>query len=111
VGKWYAEIVNLDGTVTLEEIDPLLTYGYGNRNKRWNISDDVITPYGEVFVSTAFLSLDHSWEEGKVLVYETMIFGCEGPNDFCRRYSTREEAIRGHNEIIEKLRASALTVD
>lgn len=50
----------------------------------------------EIRVSTVFLGLDHSFGIGqKPLIYETMIFG--GDNDsYQERYSTRDEAIKGH---------------
>jgi hypothetical protein len=50
---------------------------------------------GTVTISTVFLALDHQFDEGKPVLWETMIFG--GPlNDYQRRYSSRDEAIAGH---------------
>jgi hypothetical protein len=49
----------------------------------------------DVFVSTVFLGLDHSWGSGRPLLWETMIFG--GPEDgYQCRYSSRADAVTGH---------------
>jgi len=54
-------------------------------------------------VSTVFLGLDHNFSEtGEPLLFETMIFGGDGEE--CYRYSTWDEALKGHNEIVAKLR-------
>jgi hypothetical protein len=53
-------------------------------------------------VSTMFLGVNHSFEEGKELWFETMIFG--GPSSqYCERYSTWEQALAGHERIVEAL--------
>jgi hypothetical protein len=57
---------------------------------------------GVVGVSTVFLGLDHSWTDGPPLLYETMVFG--GPlTGEQQRYSTREQALRGHQEMFERV--------
>jgi len=57
------------------------------------------TPNG--VVSTIWLGLDHSFEEsGKPLIFETMIFESDEYPDFQKRYSTLEEAIKGHEEAL-----------
>lgn len=54
-------------------------------------------------VSTVFLALDHSWNGGPPLLFETMIF--DGPHDqYMRRYSTYDEALAGHNKVVEVLK-------
>ena len=58
-----------------------------------------------VTVSTVFLGLDHQWEGGPPLIYETMIFG--GVHDeFQERYSTRDEAIAGHAVAVAMVKSS-----
>jgi hypothetical protein len=53
-----------------------------------------------VRVSTVFLGLDHQWGDGPPLLFETMIFG--GPHDELQwRYSTRSEAMRGHDSAVD----------
>lgn len=54
----------------------------------------------DVKVSTVFLGLDHSFDDGPPLLFETMVFGGEH-DELTRRYSTKEQAVRGHNEVVE----------
>jgi hypothetical protein len=52
---------------------------------------------GPIYVSTVFLGLDHSWGRGPPLLFETMVFADDDAHDLiCRRYSTWEQAERGH---------------
>lgn len=51
-------------------------------------------------VSTVFLGLDHSFADGPPLLWETMIFGGEH-DQYQERYSTRAQAIEGHNVALE----------
>ena len=55
-------------------------------------------------VSTVWLGLDHNFGEGEPLIFETMVFSSEG--DFSdvdvERYSTLEEAQKGHEEMVKK---------
>jgi len=60
-----------------------------------------------VMVSTVFLAVDYgSLRPGdKPVLWETMVFGMEGDlADECERYETREEAIKGHLEWVDKVR-------
>ncbi len=57
------------------------------------------TEKDDIRVSTVFLGIDHSFGEGKPLLFETMIFG--GKHDEEQwRYSTWEEAEKGHVEAV-----------
>lgn len=50
--------------------------------------------FGDVWISTVFLGMDHAYD-GPPMLFETMVFG--GPLDEeMDRYSTRDEALRGH---------------
>jgi hypothetical protein len=50
---------------------------------------------GEATVSTVFLGIDHQWEDGPPVLWETMIFG--GPlNDYQVRYTSYNDAVEGH---------------
>jgi hypothetical protein len=62
------------------------------------------------YVSTVFLGLDHNWDniihggDGPPVLFETMVFwdgplGGEG-----KRYATWEEADRGHEDLVWKVR-------
>lgn len=55
-------------------------------------------------VSTVFLGLDHSFSGGPPILFETMVFD-NGDDDMMRRYATRAEAIGGHAETVEQLKA------
>lgn len=60
----------------------------------------------DVTVSTVFLGLDHSFEPGKVLLFETMIFN--GPLDETQcRYETREQALAGHEYYVAAAKYAA----
>ena len=63
------------------------------------------TVVGNVEVSTVFLGLDHNFGEGPPILYETMVFG--GPLDHEEdRYSTAEEAKKGHEAMVERVRGA-----
>lgn len=67
------------------------------------LKHDLIDGY---LVSTAWLGLDHAFlRTKKPLIFETMIFPKEGENDldYQKRYSTEEEAWKGHEEAIKWL--------
>lgn len=53
----------------------------------------------EVKISTIFLALDHCYDDGPPILWETMIFG--GPMDGNMwRYTTRAEAEAGHLDAV-----------
>ncbi len=54
-----------------------------------------------VKVSTVFMGLDRSFNDGEPILFETMIFG--GKHDqYQERYSTWEEAEEGHKQALSK---------
>lgn len=55
----------------------------GEKDKRW--------------VSTVFLWINHRWDEGPPLVFETAAY-CGGKVIVCERYSTRRQAQAGHRK-------------
>lgn len=66
---------------------------------------------GSVLVSTVFLVLDHDFSgEGPPRVFETMIFRDGKADDFQRRYATWDEAMAGHLEAVEAVKAERRTV-
>lgn len=79
----------------------LLTWG------RWLQENDEVRivkkdTVGESLVSTVFLGLNHSFGEGPPLLFETLVF--KGPlADEMDRYSTWEEAERGHATMVERV--------
>lgn len=57
-------------------------------------------------VSTVWLGLDHQFEDGPPLIFESMVFG--GGLDQCQeRYPTLAEAHAGHDALVEKVRVEA----
>lgn len=65
---------------------------------------------GDYFVSTVWLGLDHSSGDGPLLIFETMVFntsdkakedGNEWLEEYCERYSTKEQALEGHLLAVE----------
>ena len=62
-----------------------------------------LLPNGK-WVSTVWLGLDCQFGEGKPLIFETMVFPEKGNflDIDCARYSTEEEALKGHEEMIKK---------
>lgn len=57
-----------------------------------------------VWVSTVFLGMDHAWGGGPPVLWETMIF--EGEYDqHMWRWSSREQAVAGHLEVLDAVRA------
>jgi hypothetical protein len=66
------------------------------------------TEVGPYRISTVFLSINHQYVEGSPpILWETMVF--EGPDSFedklCRRYSSHQSALEGHNKVVKQLEA------
>lgn len=80
-------------------------YEHPDRRRHW-VTDPRIarTTIGDITVSTVWLSIDHRFGYGPPLIFETMTFGEPWTNEL-RRYSTEEEAMRGHLEVLDRLRA------
>lgn len=62
---------------------------------------------GEKWISTVWLSLNHQFDEGPPLIFETMVFDSEHSfqDEFVCRYSTEEEALLGHLDTLRRLKA------
>jgi hypothetical protein len=75
------------------------------------VAEDVFVMDGEpVRVSTVWLGLDHNWMGGRLLIFETMIFG--GSHDLCAwRYTTEDEAKEGHAEAVTLLQLELGVLD
>ena len=68
------------------------------------------------WVSTVFLGIDHGWGGGTPLVFESMAFTCEHEKHIAfgrevdgvgeeldqERYCTYDQALRGHERMVEK---------
>lgn len=56
---------------------------------------------GNILISTIFLSVNCQWKQGEPpLVFETMVFGGKF-DEHQTRYSTYEQAVAGHQAIVE----------
>ncbi len=63
-------------------------------------------------VSTVFLALDHSVGMGDPVLFETMVFakGKQKGNDIAQvRYRTWQDAMRGHRDMVRKVRKGQFT--
>ena len=47
-------------------------------------------------VSTVFLTLDHGWNGGPPVLWETMIFDNDSYDDWQERYTSYKDAVIGH---------------
>jgi hypothetical protein len=63
-----------------------------------------LSSVGEWTISTIFLGMDHSFEDGPPVLWETMVFGPEPWSDQQWRFTTREGAISHHDQIAEYIR-------
>lgn len=62
-------------------------------------------------VSTVWLGIDHSFDDGSPLIFETMVFGGRDWGDLdCARYSTFAEAYAGHLTMVDQWRWRALPI-
>lgn len=133
-GKEYMfeDFINLHTVVAVEtDNDPsnqhgfvgICECGYRFHIDTWRLHDKVEINtdkgYVNIQVSTVFLELDHGYEEGKEIWFETMIFaGGFGDDqiewlkcDLVHRYETKEEAIKDHNKIINLLRGGSFKIE
>jgi hypothetical protein len=72
-----------------------------------------LTSVGKYTISTVFLAVDYNFTDSrKPILFETMVFNEEsrecGENfDIdIERYSTKKEALAGHEKIVEKVKAA-----
>ena len=62
------------------------------------------TDVGNVLISTVWLGLDHRFGPGgPPLIFETLVFGGTLDQEQ-NRYSTEEEAIAGHQAMVERVK-------
>jgi hypothetical protein len=60
------------------------------------------------WISTVWLGLDHQFDAGPPLIFETMVFPSPGElvDRECERYSTEAEALAGHDAMVRKWSAT-----
>ena len=88
----------LDGHNPVEEPD-LMTWGLWMEHADRRVAHTVQL---ELSVSTVFLGLDHQYGDGPPLLFETMAF-FNGQSEDQDRYSTWEEAEKGHAEMVRRV--------
>ncbi len=64
----------------------------------------------DVQISTVFLGINHNFEPGPPLVFETMVFAKDYPDidEYMDRYSTWDDAVAGHEAIWQKVQSHLL---
>lgn len=65
-------------------------------------------------VSTVFLAMDHSFAfpfGGPPVLWETMIFDCPGLDDYQQRYTSKADALVGHEAAVSEAIKAARTDD
>jgi len=96
-------IDNIMGKYILKYRNP---YPYNNLIKwgKWyeNINNRIVrrTYINDIFISTVFLGLDHGMDNGKPILFETMIFR-NGEEQGCERCTTWREALAMHWKAVE----------
>jgi hypothetical protein len=61
------------------------------------------TVVGKVVISTVFLGIDHGFDGGKPVLFETMVFGIDD-DELQYRYCTWDKAVKGHNIVVDEVR-------
>jgi hypothetical protein len=93
---------------------------WGRQFERWEDRQMARDDIGGCLVSTVFLGLDHGFGMGPPLLFETMAFSAASKKLKLsgdterevheeleqRRYSTYDEAMRGHAEVVKEVRAT-----
>lgn len=96
-GKYYV----LDDTGNPVVEDDLLKWCMWFETNETSVAYQII---GDIIVSTVFLGINHQFSDGPPILFETMIFG--GPHDqYQERYTTREEALLGHEDALKLVRS------
>jgi hypothetical protein len=62
------------------------------------------TVLGDTNVSTVFLGLDHSFGGPVPVLFETLAHNPINEDELMERYTTWEEAVEGHNKMVEKIK-------
>lgn len=94
----------LDGKNPIPADTMTWTRWMNDRRTDIHVADEKV---GEVRISTVFLGLDHNFDKGDPILFETLVFG--GPLDGeMDRYHTWEEAEAGHAAIVQRVLNAAM---
>ena len=105
----------LDDKGEVEMVDDMFTWArwFKTSSEKRRIARSDINGFS---VSTVFLGLDHNFcfdpEDKEPILFETMVFddreGKSGydynEGEYTQRYHTREEAEKGHEEVVNKIK-------
>ena len=84
---------------------------YSNEKTRWGGRRVLQTTTAGYRVSTVWLSLDHSFDGGAAIVFESMVWeapdGEPGAEAYSTRHYSEEEAARWHLRALDALRRGA----
>lgn len=58
-------------------------------------------PPNSILISTVFLGIDHGWGQKPPILFETMVFGLDGNDEYQTRCATWDEAEVMHEKAIE----------
>jgi len=67
-----------------------------------------LTKHGNDIISTVFIGIDMSFGGGEPQIYETLLM-VSGVDEDMFRYSTRQEALAKHQELVKKYLPQTLT--
>jgi len=103
--RWFESSVTQRqvGFTTFENREPWISLAEKELKKMQEFMPNWKTDTELIRVSTVFLGLDHQYFAGPPILFETMIF--HGPlNEYQERYETWDEASKGHDIAVEKVR-------
>jgi hypothetical protein len=91
-----------DGTPYPDGQEGLPEWTKDAENREYKVVKQETLPNG-YWVSTVWLGLNHNFGEGPPLIFETMVTDPAGKwEDYQERYSTEEEAMKGHKRAIRR---------
>lgn len=80
---------------------PLELMEWAELNKSRAYSTLARTELGQLWVSTIWLGIDHGWNGGPPVIFESMVFGRLNYSELAmRRYATEADALAGHTELV-----------
>ena len=80
--------------------DDLMEWAKWYESANRHVAQDTI---GNSVISTVFLGIDHSFENGPPLLFETLVFNGKLDGEM-NRYSTWTDAVKGHKNMIERVK-------
>ena len=97
---------------SLDKNNNILTFNSHEEYLNWHKENQDITRTikkttfeNEILISTVFLSMNHNYDGGPPILFETMIFDDDeiGDRDGEQyRYTTYDEALNDHNRIVKQ---------